>query len=212
MKNSGRSLSRVFFAALLAACCTLGACSPPSGVLMPVARPGIQVSSTRAKGDTVRAANANASVTIFGGWQDNFEFNFTVTVENTGQRDLKLDFRELRPANERIASADLTSVAEMPAPLSSGEAINYIFSSGDDPMKSLVTVKPQQSKVYGVSYTVAMRDKKIIEGGETVEYKFPSQVLNGEAGGGDIVFSFECVPDHKVEFIPTGPARTSPEK
>lgn len=212
MMNPNRSLKRWYTAALIMLCCLSGACSPPEGLLMPVARPGMQISSTRAKGDTVRAASANANVTVSGMWQQPFIYRLTITVENTGQRDLKIDFRELRPANERIAGADLTSVAEMPAPLSSGAEIKYIFASGDDVSKSAVTVGPRQTRVYGVSYTVATRDKKIIEGGETVEYKFPSQVLNGETGVGDIVFSFECVPDNKVEFIQTGTAQASPER
>lgn len=205
MKNPNWSSKHTLPALLLTLCCSLGACSAQEGLLMPVARPGAQISSTRAKGDTIRATTASAGITVSGMWQQPYIYRFTVTVENTGQRDLKIDFREMKPANERIAGAELTSVAEMPAPLSPGPEISYIFSSGDDVSKSVVTVKPRQTRVYGVSYSVATRDNKIIKSGETVGYKFPSEVLNGEAGAGDIVFTFECVPDHKVESIRTEP-------
>jgi hypothetical protein len=169
----------------------LNACSQLMGFLMPVVKPGIELSTTRAKNDTALAKTENARLAVFGEWfSKSTTYYLTFVIENNGQKDITINFGKLGIKNVRIQQSQVGFVRDL-----KNSTVDNNYSAGSDVMNSTVIIKPLEKKTYQVSYTATASDGRGIVTNETVNFMLPGEAINSET---DVIFEFRCATDYEL--------------
>lgn len=186
------------------------ACSLPTGSLIPFPQEGMTLSDNFTAKDTIEATTQNARIKILGTWEsERASHRFFLEVENSGKTPIKLDFSKIKPAATDAVKVQLNSIEEQDVFLET--ANRYIYQSADELHQpegsSMVTIKPKETKRYGIHYNVFKKDSTAISSGDIVKFTIPKTFLNEENVNESLEFKFKCVSSSELKYIQRGPER-----
>ncbi len=176
---------------ILFLCAAANACSPPSGVLLPVVQTNQRISDTRAKNDTVETSTEKAVVKVFGSWRRESVggatiYDLTFTVENKSADEFRLNFNQLGISADGITKSTVGAVNVL---TKTSETVSVAGSNVPD---STVVIKPGETKIFRVDYKTETSGAAKTDA--AVSYIIPATVF-GEAK--DVNLQFKLAADYE---------------
>jgi hypothetical protein len=185
-----RVMARTLRACLLVYCTLLLSCQPPQGVLMPLAEDGVKLSTTKYANDTAEATGGTLVVKVFGEWEKPDNYYLTFVIQNTGERAVSLDFKNVELVNGSGTKAVLAGLGEKQS-VSDSRKFNLYTANPQSNTAPTATLAAREQKVFDAVYGYAPEAKTGVVFGERMTLRFAP---SAHAGGATpkISFTFNC--------------------
>lgn len=169
----------------------VNACSPPSGILLPVVQTNQQITDTRAKNDTIETSTEKVVVKVFGNWRRESVggatiYDLTFTVENKSADEFRLNLGQLG------ISADETTKSTIGAVNVLTKTSEIVSAAGSNVPDSTVIIKSGETKIFRVDYKT--ETSGAAKTNAEVNYIIPATVF-GEAK--DVNLQFKLAADYE---------------